>query len=142
MSLEKEMSRKKFDPPKIETLNKKTQVIYNWSGAYDMSDGSIHLGCEEKYTATIIWHEIMHMIFFEQFNLEANQLWDNIANELQEFLFHIKAPEEPYIYLSPPIKAKSIDDGYFVGRKQKEKSERVGWKPDTSKRVPIHVNRG
>lgn len=141
MTIEKEMDRKKQAPPDIKTLSKKTQVIYNWSGAYDMSDGSVHIGCEEKYTATVIWHEVIHMILFEQFYLEANQMWDNIANDIQEYLFGFRAPDEPYIYKSPPIKAKEIDDGWRIGRKQKEKSERTGWKPDTKKRVPIrHID--
>jgi hypothetical protein len=141
MMIDEEMNRKKIAPPDIKTLNKRTQVIYNWSGAYDMNDGSVYVGCDEKYATTIIWHEIMHMILFEQFYLEATRMWDNIANDLQEYLFGVGAPEEPYIYKSPPIKAKEMDDGWRLGRKQREKSERVGWKPDTKKRVPIrHID--
>ncbi len=137
MALEKEMNRKKIDPPKIKTLNKRTQVVYNWCGAYDMADGSIHVGCDEDHIATILWHESIHMILFEQFYLEANFLWDNIADDLQYYLFNISTQDEPYIYSIPPMPAKSIDDGWLVGRKQKEKSVRIGWKSDDKKRVPI-----
>lgn len=134
-----DMNRKKSEPPLIKTLNKRTQVIYNWSGAYDMGDGSIHVGCDELHITTILWHESIHMILFEQFYLEANYMWDNIANDLQYDLFGISAPEEPYIYTSPPIRAKEMDGGAWREgkRKQREKSERVGYKPTHIKRVPI-----
>jgi len=139
--IEKEMKRKKSEPAPIKTLNKLTQVIYNWSGAYDMDDGSIHVGCDEYYTTTILWHESIHMLLLEQYDLESCAMWDNIANDLQEYLFNINAPEKPYILILPAIKAKSEDNGWYKGRKQKEKSIITGWKPDMKKRVPIrHID--
>jgi hypothetical protein len=136
-TLETEMKRKKFEPPPIKTLDKRIQVARNAYAFFDMNVGSIELGCEEKFTATAIWHEVIHMVLFEQFYLEANFMWDNIAHELQEYLFNEFPPEKPYNITLPAIKAKELDDGWRLGRKQKEKSERVGWKPDTKKRVPI-----
>lgn len=134
------MSRKR-EPPPIRTLDKRIQVARNAYAFYDMNDGGIDLGCEEKYVANAIWHEIFHMILFEQFNLEANAMWDNIAHEIQEYLFDEGPPDKPYNLTLPAVKAKPQDDGWYKGRKQKEKSVRIGWKPDTTKRVPIrHIN--
>lgn len=138
--LEIMMWRKK-NPPPIKTLNKRTQVICNWCGAYDLIDGSIHLGCNEKHTPTLIWHEILHMVLFEQYSLEAGKMWDNIANDLQIFLFGMSSQEYPFIYESPPAKAKPIDDAWSKShnagmRKAKEKSITVGWKPEEKKRIP------
>ena len=132
-----DMTRKKFEPPVIKTLNKRTQVVYNWCGAYDMSDGSIHVGCDEEHIATILWHESIHMVLFEQFYLEANFMWDNIANDLQHYLFDLSVQDEPYVYSVPPFKAKIEDNGWYNGRKAREKSVRVGWKPDTKSRKPV-----
>lgn len=137
--IEKEMNRKKIKSPDIKTLDKRVQVARHAYAFYDMNDGNIDLGCEEKYTATAIWHETMHMIFFEQFFLEANYMWDNIAHELQEYLFEGCIPEKPYIYTLPNVKAKVEDDGWYKGRKQREKSERVGFKsiPTKERRKPF-----
>ena len=137
MSIETEMKRKKSEPPPIKTLDKRIQVARNAYAFYDLDAGSIELGCEEKYVATAIWHEVIHMILFEQFYLEANAAWDNIAYELQEYLFDQCPPQQPYNLTLPAIKAKEEDDGWRLGRKQKEKSIITGWKPDTKKRVPI-----
>lgn len=138
MTFEMEMERKKINPPDIKTLDKRIQVARNAYAFYDITLGNIELGCEEKYVASAIWHETMHMIFFEQFFLEANYMWDNIAHELQEYLFSDKIPEQPYIFTLPTIRAVSIDDGWLIGRKtKKEKNIRRGYVPDLKKRVPI-----
>ncbi len=136
MSIETEMTRKKNNlPSNIKTLDKRVQVARNAYAFFNMDNGNIDLGCEEKYVATAIWHETMHMIFFEQFFLEANYMWDNIAHEIQEYLFDDCVPNKPYIYTLPPAKAKPEDNGWYNGRKQTQKSERIGWKSDTKKRV-------
>ena len=123
----------------VRTLNKKTQVVRYCYAFYDMIDGGIELGCEEKYVAQAIWHESIHKLLFEDFFLEANYMWDNIADDISEFLFNSEMPEKPYVCTLPAFKAKSEDGGVWISgkRKQREKSIRVGWKPDTTKRVPI-----
>ena len=106
MNIEAIMNRKKnFSDIKIKTLDKRTQVIYNWCGAYDMIDGSIHIGCDEDHITSIIWHEIMHKILFEQISMESNKFWDNIADEIQYFIFNITPQDMPYIFTSPPAQA-------------------------------------
>jgi len=83
------------------------------------------------------------MIFFEQFSLEANYQWDLIADELQEFLFDRCPPEKTYIQTLPEPKAKIEDDGWYVGRKQRERSVRVGFIPNkqiVTKRIPKRVS--
>lgn len=141
MAIDMIMRRKKFEPPNIKTLDKRIQVARHAYGFYDNDIGSIELGCEEKYVSNAIWHETIHMILFEQFFLEANYMWDNIAHELQEFLFDQCPPDKTYVQTLPAIEAKPIDDGWYKGRKQREKSERIGFRADMKKRVPIHVNR-
>lgn len=123
----------------VRTLNKRTQVVYNFCGTYDMLDGFIELGCDELHVPTILWHETIHKILFEQHDLESTRMWDNIADELQYYLFNISVQDKPYIYSQPPIKAKEIDGGAWIAgkRKSKEKSISVGYKPDNHKRVPI-----
>ena len=119
----------------IKTLKKKTQVIRNWCGSYDMSDGHLSLGCDEEHTAVLIWHEIIHKILFEQFYLEACVMWDNISDELQYYLFNINKPDLPWVWSTPPSKAKSMDGGKWESgkAKQHEKSERIGWKWESGK---------
>ena len=135
------MINRKYEPPPIRTLDKRIQVARNAYAFYDMDDGGIELGCEEKYVVNAVWHEIMHMILFEQFNLEANYHWDNIADEIQEYLFDGCLPDKTYNLTLPAVKAKPEDNGWYKGRKQREKSERIGWKPDTKKRIPIrHID--
>ena len=137
MSIESSMKRKKGDPPKVVTLSEKTQEVYNWCGAYDMTDGSIHLGCDEAHTPSLIWHEVMHMVLFEQYSFESNIMWDNIANDLQYYLFNIKVQSRPHIYSMPTKRAIEKDGGAWREgkRKQKEKSITIGWKPTTQKRI-------
>lgn len=125
---------------KIRTLNKRTQVIRNFCAAYDMEDGYIELGCDFNHTAVLIWHEVMHKLLFEQFDLESGVMWDNIVVDLQLYLFNIDIQEsQPYIYQLPTARAKSLDDGAWVSgkRKQREKSIKTGWKPINKKRKPI-----
>jgi len=125
---------------RIRTLNKRTQVIRNFCAAYDMEDGYIELGCDFNHTAVLIWHEVMHKLLFEQFDLESCIMWDNIAVDLQLYLFNIDTQESrPYIYQAPTARAKSLDEGVWVSgkRKQREKSIKTGWKPGDKKRKPI-----
>jgi hypothetical protein len=124
---------------KVRTLNKRTQVIYNFCGAYDMAEGFIELGCDYEHTSTMLWHEVIHKVLFENFDLESCRMWDNIAAELQIYLFNIDHPDRPYIYKSPTARAKSIDDGAWISgkRKQKEKSVKTGWKLTEKKRKPV-----
>lgn len=131
------MKRKKEHS--IKTLNKKTQVIRNFCGAYDMLEGHIELGCDEEHCATIIWHEVIHKVLFEQFSLESTRLWDNIADDLQCYLFNICPQNHPYIFSQPPSMAKEEDGGQWRAGKmaQKERSERTGWKSSTTKRIPV-----
>jgi len=134
------MKRKKGEPPDIKTLSKRTQVIRNWCGAYDMLDGSIHIGCDEKHAPSIIWHETIHMLLFEQFCLEATRMWDNIADNLQCYLFDICPQDLPEVWKSPPFKAPPVDENWINGKKASEKSEIVGWTQDPKyqRKVPIH----
>jgi len=132
---------RKYSPAEIKTLDKRVQAMRHAYGFYDFESGAIELGCEEQYVAEAIWHETIHSVLFEQFFLEANAMWDLIADELQEFLFDRCPPEKTYIQTLPEPRAKPIDDGYYVGRKQREKSERIGWKPCMQKRVPIRTPR-
>lgn len=139
------MNRKKIEPPTIKTLDKKTQVIYNWCGAYDMGDGSILLGCDEDHIETIIWHETIHMILFEQFYLEACRLWDNIADEIQYHLFDICTQDKPYVMTQPVFQAKPITDSeqkWLNGKINIEKSEKTGYKNDGrgARKVPIRTH--
>jgi len=134
---------RKVEYAKVKTLDKKTQAIRHAYAFYDFDTGTIELGCEEKYTACAIWHETIHSILFEQFFLEANYHWDLIADELQEFLFDCCPPEKTYIQTLPEPKAKIEDDGWYVGRKQREKSVRVGYKyhkQNITKRIPKRVS--
>ena len=123
----------------LRTLNKRTQVVRNFCAAYDMEDGYIELGCDFDHTAVLIWHEVVHKILFEQFNLESCVMWDNIADDLQLYLFNVDVQDKPYIYEAPTARAKSVDDGAWVSgkRKQQVKSERTGWRPNTKLRCPI-----
>lgn len=126
----------------IRTLGKRTQVIRNFCGAYDMAEGYIELGCDEEHCPTIIWHETIHKLLFEGVSLESTFMWDNIANEIQYYLFNVRIQDEPYIYSQPQQGAKEEDGGAWRnGRKQKEKSERTGWKPSIKKRIPVRSHK-
>jgi hypothetical protein len=120
----------------IQTLSKKTQVIYNWCGAYDMGTGTIMIGSDESHTPTILWHESVHKVLYEYHDLESCYMWDNISDKLQLYLFNIEKQIRPYIYQSPTSRAKPIDDGWLNGRKQREKSEKIPWKP-----LPIRIRK-
>lgn len=124
---------------KVRTLSKRTQVIYNICAAYDMGDGYIELGCDYEHTAPSIWHEVIHKYLFENCDLESCILWDNIADELQKYLFDIEVQDRPHIYKAPTARAKSVDGGAWVSgkRKQREKSVKTGWKPSDKKRKPV-----
>jgi len=128
----------KKSPHNVRTLNKRTQVIRSCYAFYDMIDGFIELGCEEKFVATAIWHEQIHKILFEKFFLEANFMWDNIADDLAVFLFNSSIPDKPYVSTLPAFRAKPEDDGWYKGRKATETSKRVGWNPDPKTRKTVH----
>ena len=104
-----------------------------------MSDDYIELGCDELHTPAMLWHEFIHKFLFEDFDLESCRMWDNIADDLQKYLFNLDIQDRPYIYTAPTARAKSVDDGAWASgkRKQREKSVYTGWKPDTTKRTPI-----
>ena len=136
------MKREEFKQHKVRTLDKCVQFARNYCASFDMTDGAIELGCDEDHAPTIIWHEFMHKIFFEEFDFESTKYWDDIADDLQHYLFDITTQILPYIYIAPPITAKPIPeshDKWLNGKKDIKKSIRVGYTPDSKykRKIPI-----
>ena len=60
---------------------------------YDRRDGIIYIGKDSMYNiVNILWHEIIHKILYEENIIETPQWrtfdWDNIAFEIEDFLFN------------------------------------------------------
>jgi hypothetical protein len=100
-------ARKRKEEQKVKILNALAQVQMCWSGAYDLRDGSIHLGCTEKDTPRVLAHEFMHKFLFENKSLEAGIMWDNISEAIELFI-HGKMAEPPYVLTTPSKKVKSL----------------------------------
>lgn len=95
----------------IKTLSEEIQKALQWEGAYDLGTGVIELGCLEKYTEKVFNHEYLHKFLFENIDMEAGIMLDNIARKLDLFLYndHDIKDEIPYIFSLPPKRAKSFE---------------------------------
>lgn len=135
------LQRKYNFNPRILTLNKLTQAMRKCHAFYDWCEDSIETGCDELHTPVDIWHEVMHKIFFEQHCLECCVFWDNIADELQEYLFEVKADAMPYVYMLPAKKIET-DKKWIEGKYKGTHSERTGWKGNGQARTydDVHKN--
>lgn len=132
------LRKRNLKAPEVFTLSRKTQVIYNWCGAYDFVNDAIYLGCDEKHTPTIIWHEIIHKYLFENIDFETCMAWENIADELQKYLFNLDVQNQPYVFSRPPPRAIEQDGGKWRnGIKKIKKSKKTGWKKSTTKKIPV-----